>query len=507
MGVEKGNIAVMATAGEKNRISAITSSWEGTILRSPKLLLSVLVLIIFIAAYGVMNILHRIPAISEDVDIFLDTLLLLLFLYPCLVLLVKRPYLNQVRERERTEEALSHSESRLRMILENNPYFMAVRNSDGVVLMASRKIADFYGTSPERMIGLPQAQLHKAAGLNDEDLERILAVDREVIETGESRFGLERMTHGDGFVRWYRYSRLPVTMPSGVRCVLSISSEITRKIKAEEAQQKVREDLERRVEERTAELLNTNRELRQAIATYRMTEKELVSSRAELRALSASLRSALEEERTRISREIHDELGQSLTALKFDLAATGNLLAPGQTALAEKTKSMIRFVDEILTVVKKISRELRPGVLDDLGLAAAIEWQAKEFQRRTGIPCEVVFIPEEIAVDPQRSTVIFRIFQEALTNITRHAGATGVEATLESRNGTYSLEVRDNGRGITKEEISGSQSLGIIGIRERVRWWGGEVRIEGSPGAGTVIKVTIPAGGEERPNAQYTHRG
>ena len=497
----------MATAGEKSRKSALTSSWEETILRSPRLLLSVLVLIIFIAAFGVMNILHRIPAISEDVDIFLDTLLLLLFLYPCLVLLVKRPYLNQVRERERTEEALSQSESRLRIILENNPYFMAVRNSDGVVLMASQVFAEFYGTSPVRMIGLQQAQLHRTAGLNEEDMEKILAVDREVLETGVSRFGLERMTHGDGFARWYRFARLPVTMPSGDRCVLSISSEITRKIKAEEAQQKVREDLERRVEERTAELLNTNRELRQAIATYRMTEKELVNSRAELRALTASLRSALEEERTRISREIHDELGQSLTALKFDLAATGNLLVPGQTALAERTNSMIQFVDEILTVVKKISRELRPGLLDDLGLAAALEWQAKEFQRRTGIPCEVLFIPEEITADPERSTVIFRIFQETLTNIARHAGATNVEATLESRNSTYSLEVRDNGRGITKEEISGSKSLGIIGIKERARWWGGEVRIEGVPGAGTVVRVAIPAENEERPNAQDTHRG
>lgn len=497
----------MTTAGAKRKRSTHIASWEETLLRSPRLLLSVLLLSIFIVAFGVMNILHRIPAIPEDLDIFLDTLLLLLFLYPCLVLLIKRPYLHQVRERERTEEALSQSESRLRMILESNPYFMAIRNAEGVVLMASKMFADQYGTSAERMIGVPQAQLHKAAGLNEEELERMLEVDKEVIETGESRFGLESMTHGDGYLRWYRYARLPVTMPSGDRCVLSISSEITRKIKAEEAQQKIQEDLERRMEERTAELLKANRELRQAIATYQITEKELVSSRAELRALSASLRSALEEERTRISREIHDELGQSLTALKFDLTETGNLLAPGEMALADKTKEMIHFVDKILEVVKKITRELRPGVLDDLGLAAAIEWQAKEFGRRTGIPCEVVFDPKEIAADPQCSTVIFRIFQEALTNIARHAGATNVEATLISRGGTVSLEVRDNGRGITKEEISGSKSLGIIGIRERVRWWGGEVRFEGGPGAGTKVMVTLPVESKECPNAQDTHRG
>jgi len=497
----------MTTAEAKRKRSTHIASWEETLLRSPRLLLSVLLLSIFIVAFGVMNILHRISAIPEDLDIFLDTLLLLLFLYPCLVLLIKRPYLHQVRERERTEEALSQSESRLRMILESNPYFMAIRNAEGVVLMASKMFADHYGTSVERMIGVPQAQLHKAAGLNEEELERWLEVDREVIETGESRFGLESMTHGDGYLRWYRYARLPVTMPSGDRCVLAISGEITRRIKAEENQRKIHEDLERRAEERTADLLKTNRELRQAIAAYRMTEEELTSSRMELRYLSEKLRTALEEERTRISREIHDELGQSLTALKFDLAATGNLVAAGQTELAEKTKSMILFVDSILTTVKKISRELRPGILDDLGLVAAIEWQAREFQERTKIPCEVVVVPEDITVDPERSTVIFRIFQETLTNISRHAGATNVEVTLGYRDGAATLEVRDNGRGITREEMSGSKSLGILGMRERARWWGGEVQFEGSPGAGTVVTVTVPAESEEGPNVQYTHRG
>ncbi len=289
--------------------------------------------------------------------------------------------------------------------------------------------------------------------------------------------------------------------------MLAISGEITRRIKAEETQRKIHEDLERRAEERTAELLKTNRELRQAIAASRMTEEELTTSRMQFRNLSEKLRTALEEERTRISREIHDELGQSLTALKFDLAATGNLVAAGQTELAEKTKSMILFVDSILTTVKKISREMRPGMLDDLGLVAAIEWQAREFQERTKIPCEVVVAPEEMTVDPERSTAIFRIFQEVLTNITRHAGATNVEVTLGYRDGAATLEVRDNGRGITREEMSGSKSLGILGMRERARWWGGEVQFEGSPGAGTVVTVTVPAESEEGPNVQYTHRG
>ncbi len=454
-----------------------------------------------------MNILHRIPAIPESIDIVLDSLLLLLFFYPFLLFLVKRPYLRQIRERERVEKALVQSESRLRMILENNPYFVAVRDADGIIQLASKMFADFYGTSAERMTGVPQARLHRAAGLDEEDLEKSLAVDREVIETGEPRFGLERMTDGGGFVRWYRFARLPVTMSSGGRCVLAISGEITRRIRAEEAQRRVREDLEKRVRERTADLLRRNRELRRAIASHRKTEEELTVSREQLRDLAASLQSACEEERMRISREIHDELGQSLTALKFDLAAAGTLPASGHAQLAGRTKSMIRIVDSILETVKRISRELRPGMLDDLGLPAAIEWQAKEFQERTRIPCEVVVVPEEMTVDPDRSTAIFRIFQEALTNAARHAGATNVEATLESRNGTVCLEVRDNGRGITKEEMSRPMSLGILGMRERARWWGGEVRIEGTPGSGTVVTATLPSGNEERLHAQYPPGG
>ncbi|MGE5189711.1 MAG: histidine kinase [Gemmatimonadota bacterium] len=470
----------------------LVASWHQTVPQSPKLVLALLFLTIFLAALGVMNILHRIPAIPEKLDIILDSALLVLFVYPCVIFLVKRPYLQQIKARERTETALTESESRMRMILENSPYFMTVRDAAGVILMAGKVFADHYGTTAARMTGVAQAQIHRAAGRNEEDLAKILEADREVIETGEARFGLEKLTDGNGRVRWYRYARLPVMMPSGGCCVLAISGEVTRRIKVEDAMGKARAELERRVEERTAELARANRELTAAVEAYRATAEELSVSRSELRNLSAGLQLALEEERTRISRELHDELGQSLTALKFDLTAAAEQSAADRGVPAERTASMIQFVDSILATVKKISRELRPGILDDLGLAAAVEWQAKEFRKRTRIPCEVVVAPEEMTVDRERSTAVFRIFQEALTNVARHARATKVEAILESGDGALSLEVRDNGRGITSAEISGTKSLGIIGIRERVRWLGGEVRIDGSPGAGTVVAVTLP---------------
>jgi PAS domain S-box-containing protein len=503
-----GRKYVMTTDGDGDRGETyFTASWKDTVLQSPRLLISLLLLAIFFVSLVVMHTLHRITAIPQELDIVLDSLLVILFLYPCIIFFVKRPYLHQIRERERSEAALSRSEARLRMILESNPYFMAVRDADGVVFMASKVFADFYGTSADRMIGVPQAKLHRAAGLNEEELEKGLAVDREVIETGKPRFGMEKMTHGDGRVHWYRYARLPVTMPSGVPCVLAIFGEITRRIDAEDAQRRAKEELERRVQERTAELVEANRKLQQVLEAHIEAEKELSISRAQLRNLSAWEHATLEEERKRISRELHDELGQSLTALKFDLAAAGNPASPDPTLLAAKTDSMIEFIDGILATVKKISRELRPGILDDLGLAVAIEWQAKEFRERTKIPCEVVVIPEDLTAGPEQSTVVFRIFQETLTNIARHADATNVEAILESRNGVVSLEVRDNGRGITKEEILGSKSLGLIGMRERARWLGGDFTIERYPIGGTVVRVAIPEGSGGSSDVQDPHRG
>jgi len=494
-----------ANLGEKKGTSL--RSLQDTILRTPTLALSLLFVIIFLASFVVMHLLHRIQSIPEELDIVIDSALLLVFLYPCLIFLLKRPYLHQVMERKRSEAALSQSEARLRMILDSTPYFMVVRDAAGVVVMASKVLADFYGTSTEKMIGIPQATLHRAAGLNESDVQRILEADRAVIESGEARFGLDHMVDGEGVVRWYRTARLPVSVPSGPNCVLVTSSEVTRRILSEDAQRQATWKLQRRVEDHSKELSETNRELKEVAEAYRSAAKELALSQSRLRALSEKLRLALEEERTKISRELHDELGQSLTVLKFDLEAIRDPATGGVGSPSERVENMVRLVDSILTAVKRVSRDLRPGILDDLGLAAAIEWQGKEFQKRTGILCEVLVDPEDLVADSDLSTALFRIFQETLTNVARHAGGTRVEAVLQQKNGALSLEVRDNGRGITEEEGSGAKSLGLLGIRERVQYLGGKVRIEGAPGAGTLVAVTIPARKEGCTDAPPTHRG
>ncbi|MEW6001600.1 MAG: PAS domain S-box protein [Nitrospirota bacterium] len=229
------------------------------------------------------------------------------------------------------------------------------------------------------------------------------------------------------------------------------------------------------------------------ISKRKKAEEELKKSHEQLRNLSEHLQSIREEERTNVAREIHDELGQVLTVLKMDLSWLANKLYPDHKPLLEKIESMSKTVNSTIKIVKRICAELRPGILDDLGLIPAIEWQVEEFQNRSGIKCDVSINPKSIIVDKELSTAIFRIFQETLTNVMRHANATEVRVSFEKKNGNLILEVKDNGKGITEDQIlDSSKSFGLIGIRERAHFWGGDVKIDGIPNRGTTITVRIP---------------
>jgi PAS domain S-box-containing protein len=217
----------------------------------------------------------------------------------------------------------------------------------------------------------------------------------------------------------------------------------------------------------------------------------------ELRALSGHLESAREEERTGIAREIHDELGQCLTAFKMDLAWIGRRASGAaglpREALLEKVQAMSTMTDQIIDQVRRISSELRPGVLDDLGLLPALEWQGQEFERRTGLTCVIDSnLTDETALDRSLATAIFRVSQEALTNVARHGEATRVEIRLERRADWLELEVSDDGKGIAPEAASSAASLGLLGIRERARRLGGTATVSGAPSKGTTVSVRVP---------------
>ncbi len=225
----------------------------------------------------------------------------------------------------------------------------------------------------------------------------------------------------------------------------------------------------------------------------KQAEEQLEKSREQLRHFSTYLQSRLEEERTHIAREIHDEFGQTLTVLKMELSWLKKQFSGNRHALREKIQSMSKLIDNAIQMVRKIATDLRPGVLDDLGLTAAIEWQAQEFEKRTGIPCRLNIVPEDLTVDPDRSTALFRILQEALTNVARHAKADQVDIRLIKETSSLVLQVKDNGIGITEGQANHSKSLGLLGIRERVRLWEGKVTIRGVKGEGTEVYVQLPA--------------
>jgi len=228
----------------------------------------------------------------------------------------------------------------------------------------------------------------------------------------------------------------------------------------------------------------------QDITDRKRAERELQRSFQELHALNARLESIREEERTRLARELHDRLGQTLTAIRIDLASLR--ATPGREQQLPRIDAISGLVEDTIHAVRRISTELRPGILDDLGLAATVEWAAEEFQARTGIVCEVGAAEPDPALDPERATALYRIFQEALTNIARHARATQVAIGLVQDGSHLSLEVRDNGIGIAAEQLSASGSLGILGMRERAMLLGGEFTIAGEPGSGTTVRVRIP---------------
>lgn len=233
------------------------------------------------------------------------------------------------------------------------------------------------------------------------------------------------------------------------------------------------------------------------VTESKLAEEQLRRTNEELRALSARLHSVREEESARIAREIHDELGASLSSLKWGLEEIGEDVSesagtPPLAALREKVAGMITQTDSAVDTVRRIASELRPTALEEFGLAEALCWHSQQFQARTGIEVFCDWPPQSAGLGRERATAVFRICQEALTNVMRHAEATRVDVKMSDEAGHFVLTVSDNGRGITEAEKRASHSLGLLGMRERAHLLGGEITIEGTEGRGTVVTVRVP---------------
>ena len=219
---------------------------------------------------------------------------------------------------------------------------------------------------------------------------------------------------------------------------------------------------------------------------------DLKESHDRLRSLAARIEELREAERLRIARDIHDDLGQALLTLNADISWVKTKMPANQVELLEKVDAILASIKAMVESIRRISRDLRPSMLGRLGLSASIEWFMKDLQSRTGLDCTLSLPPDTLELDEKLAIALFRVIQETLANVVRHADATWAEVKLEEKGGQIMLVIRDNGKGITKAQIEASDSFGLIGMRERVFPWGGELHIEGHRGIGTTMTVIIP---------------
>jgi PAS domain S-box-containing protein len=384
------------------------------------------------------------------------------------------------------QAALEESRDRYAELYDLAPVGYVTFDAMGAIHEINLTGAVLLGTERRRLIGRPFALY-----LAPEDRESFYRHLRECRQQRQAAAEL---------CLTVRHRRIPVQLETvvvsrGTDAVQYQSAilDMTERKRIEDDLRQARDQMELRVQERTAELVQTIGALQHQMAERAEVEAQLTASREQLRALSTRLLSIQEQERSRIALEIHDELGQCLTALKMDLTWILQRLDPaGQEALRDKGERMSALVDSTIHVVRRIARQLRPRILDDFGLVAAIESQVQEFQERTGLECRLQIGRKEFTIASELSTVVFRIFQEALTNVARHAQAKKLGVRLKIHRQSLVLQVQDDGRGITAAQAEASRSLGIIGMRERVLPWGGELRIGGAPGKGTTIELRIP---------------
>jgi PAS domain S-box-containing protein len=361
--------------------------------------------------------------------------------------------IGSVIERKRAEEETKKNERQYRALFEHGNNAITLFDIDGYLISANRKAADLLGYEVDEMKGMSYQQLVHSQEVMHARSKLHLALKSKPIPKYERRC---LRKDGTEFIGEFIVS--PVHDEKGnLLFIQSIFRDITEQ---------------------------------------KRIEKEIKDSRERLRIYAAHLQSAREQERTHIAREIHDELGQFLTALKMDITWMEKRLNADGSELKSKLKDMNDITNHTIQAIKKISTELRPGLIDDLGFTAALEWQAEEFEKRTGIETTFSHPREEIFPDTEQSIALFRIIQEALTNIARHAKATSVAIRMGQSNSHLHVQIQDNGIGVQQKEIDSFKSLGLIGIRERAQLLGGQARIKGKKNEGTNIDILVPLASE-----------
>lgn len=397
---------------------------------------------------------------------------------------------ENVTDRKRADQALRESEEHFRLLVQSVAEY-AIFNLDplGNVVTWNNGAERLKGYRAEEILGKHFSAFYPPEEVASGKPGQIL---EEAAQRGQTEDEGWRIRKG-GSRFWANVVVTALRNAKGsLQGFAKVTRDMTERHAKEEALAKAKELLELRVEQRTTVLARLNEELRTEISERFRAEQQLRASLDQLRALAARLQSVREEERTSVAREIHDELGQACTAIKMDLALIRHKATKRQTRLRAKAESAIKLVDGMIVTLRRIASELRPRTLDDLGLKAALEWQAQEFETRTRILCRVTLPREPLTLDSERSTAIFRIFQESLTNVARHANASRVQARLEREADQLIFQVRDNGKGFDPEEAKTRKSLGLVGMQERALLLNGELKVESVRGKETTLTMRIP---------------
>jgi PAS domain S-box-containing protein len=367
---------------------------------------------------------------------------------------------RNITERKRAEETLQKSEENFRRSLNDSPLGVRIVTVEGETIYANRAILDIYGyDSLDELKVTPPRKRYTPECYAEFQIRR------------------EKRKRGENAPSEYEIN---IVRKDGEVCHLKVF------------RKEILWDGEQQFQV-----------IYQDVTERKQAEEELRTSSLQLRALATHLQQIREEERIMIAREIHDEMGGGLTGLKMDLSWLLRKMGdadPGEerVALMDKIHASNALIDQLIRVVRRISTDLRPSILDDLGLIAALEWQLSEFTSRTEIPHEFATTFKYVNMEEDSAVAVFRIFQEALTNVVRHSRATKVVVVLRKGemglfgDETLVLEIRDNGRGITEEEIRNPESLGLLGMKERVLTFGGNLSILGEPGGGTALVLKIP---------------
>jgi PAS domain S-box-containing protein len=373
------------------------------------------------------------------------------------------------RLRKQAEDALNESERRFRAVFENAGIGIALVDLGGVPVATNPALGKMLGYSEEELCGMAFPDF-----THPDDVATDLELFRELQEGKREFYQMEkRYRRKDDSIVWGKLTASLVRDLEGrPQYGIGMVEDISERKAAEDRNQKLLHDLGERVKE--------------------------------LHALTARLNAVREEEALRIARELHDELGQAMTGMTMELAAVQRQLEPNDAALSmrevqERLAGVRRLLDTTIATTRKICTELRPALLDQMGLLPALEAQAEEFEARTGIFCNLMLPSDRVDLSPDAALAVFRIFQEILTNVARHSGATEVTVQLAVVGAEMRLDVVDNGRGVTQAEIARASGLGLIGMRERALAAGGKVLVEAEPGRGTRVILSIPwtsTGGE-----------